>query len=277
MIPKPLKNLLRKKRTTSPAKPAAGPVNIANCSRELMESFIHASQEVQFAFSRFISKQGPATTHISLGENCSSAWYLKQVGLKKASYPFDWVFSSPDIVRDCIEDRFATYMDKTQMRPRTHGKSAGHDHYHADFFNHRNPLASEQDYAYYQRCCDRFLSALQSKEPADYLITLINEPEKRPGWANGFSNNFSMPTQHDYSSLVPLFNTLKHWNNRSRLIVIEQYTESERGAQITQIDGDLISIKFHAAGTSTGVYYPDKLDDFCFKLIMTGLYGAPAS
>jgi hypothetical protein len=46
---------------------------------------------------------------ISLGENCNSAWYIKQVGLKKSSYPFDWIYCSPEIINHCIKDSFKTY------------------------------------------------------------------------------------------------------------------------------------------------------------------------
>ena len=93
---------------------------------------------------------------ISLGENCTTAWYLKQVGIKKYSYPFDWVFSSPEIVEHCIKDNFKSYLNKELIKPIDNGMAAGHFFYHNKMFSHRNPLATTNDSDYYVRCVDRF-------------------------------------------------------------------------------------------------------------------------
>ena len=33
-------------------------------------------------------------------------------GVKKESYPFDWIFSTPDIIIDCINTNFAHFLNK---------------------------------------------------------------------------------------------------------------------------------------------------------------------
>lgn len=249
-------------------------IDMATCSSEMASQFITKSLDVQFALQDFVGSRRLEPTFVSLGENCSSAWYLKQIGLKKASYPFDWIFSSPEIIIDCIDDEFEKYLDKSFIEPKGNKVSAGHRFYHSNFFNHRNPLKSKKDYNYYERCCQRFLRNLKSKEPIYYLITLINEPSKRPGWANGFKYDFSMPVNHDCKSIMPLFDKLKHINKNSRFIAIEHYTNNNRDIKAKQIYSDIMTITYNAFGSSTGVFYRDYLDDFCFKLIMTGLHGS---
>ncbi len=247
--------------------------DMARCAHEADTQFVAKSKDAQFAIQNFVGSKGLDSTFISLGENCSSAWYLKQVGLKRASYPFDWIFSSPEIVMDCIDDEFEKYLDKSFIEPKEDSMSAGHAYYHSNFFNHRNPLKSEKDYSYYERCCQRFLHTLNSKESIFYLITLINEPSKRPKWANGFLYDFSMPINHDCKSIIPLFDKLKSINKNIRLIVVEHYTDTNRDIEVINMGSDLINIKFNAFGNSTGVFYRDDLDDYCFKIIMTGLHG----
>ena len=248
-------------------------VDIATCPNDAITRFIKESQDAQAALRNFIGDNEVGSKFISLGEICSSAWYLKQVGLKNASFPFDWIFSSPKIVLDCVNDGFKKYLDKSLIKPKINNVSAGHEYYHSNFFNHRSPLRSEEDYNYYKRCCQRFIHNLKAQEPTYYLITLINEPSKRPGWANGFSHNFSMPVNQDYKTIVDLVETLKNRTANCKFIVIDHYTNSNRHATSQHIDVDVMLIKFSAGGNSTGVFYQDHLDDFCFKLIMTGLHG----
>lgn len=49
---------------------------------------------------------------VSIGENCNSAWYLKETGNKNASYPYDWIFSSGEIVTHTIKDDFKSFLNK---------------------------------------------------------------------------------------------------------------------------------------------------------------------
>lgn len=54
----------------------------------------------------------PKYTHIvSLGYRCSSAGILKSLGLKQASYPFDWLVSRLPIIEHCIATGFVEFMN----------------------------------------------------------------------------------------------------------------------------------------------------------------------
>jgi hypothetical protein len=40
----------------------------------------------------------------SLGTLCHSASLIKQMNMKKCSSPFDWIFSNPNMIIDCIDN-----------------------------------------------------------------------------------------------------------------------------------------------------------------------------
>lgn len=64
--------------------------------------------------------------YISLGYRCSTASILKRLGLKHESFPFDWMISRLPIIKDCIETRFAYFIDpKYYVKKQTHTT-----HYH---------------------------------------------------------------------------------------------------------------------------------------------------
>jgi hypothetical protein len=204
---------------------------------------------------------------VSLGQNCSTAWYLKQLGLKVESYPFDWVFSSPKIIEHCISDNFATYLNRAHIT--NLGKSAGHDLYHSSFFNHRSPLKSEGDFQYYQRCCERFENMLDSKYAVTFVVTLINEPLKRSVWANGFDRNYTMPSEQDYESCLGMIKAIEGRHPNSKFIIIDHYTEGARKIRWKDLSENCGMITFTAKGTSNGVFYTNPFDNFLYNLLFT--------
>ena len=112
---------------------------------------------------------------IPLGCQCFSAFFLKTNNLKKTSYPFDWIFSSPKVIINILEDNFKKFLDKNYYMIRdinsTHNK---HLIYLPDLmlFNHRNPL-NDIDHLYYKRCIDRFYNVLKKKEKKLFLLTSL--------------------------------------------------------------------------------------------------------
>ena len=115
--------------------------------------------------------------YCSIGPDCHSSALLKLINLKTESYPFDWSVSSLTKIIDCIEDKFAKFLDKS-LYYKKEEHNAGHTHYGDKLFFHRNPLNSKEDYEYYQRCTKRFLDLLQSDEPKTFFYTTktpINE------------------------------------------------------------------------------------------------------
>lgn len=142
------------------------------------------------------------------------------------------------------------------------GGRAGH-FYHSSFFNHRNPLASKNDYDYHVRCCERFLEDLGSLNPTFYFMTLINEPEKRLGWKSGFGEDFSLPVNQSWCDLSGVMSAIRKRKMYPKFVVIDHYTEQEREVTTRVVDDDILKICFRSAGTSSGVQYRDPVDDFC--------------
>lgn len=53
---------------------------------------------------------------ISIGPYCSTADILKNNGLRNKAYPFDYIFSSLEMVKHCINDRFNIFLDKNYYK-----------------------------------------------------------------------------------------------------------------------------------------------------------------
>ena len=49
---------------------------------------------------------------ISIGPYCSCADIIKSNGLRNNAYPFDYIFSSLEMVKHCIDNRFDIFLDK---------------------------------------------------------------------------------------------------------------------------------------------------------------------
>ena len=218
----------------------------------------------------FVNENSMNNQFVSLGQNCSTAWYLKQVGVKLHSYPFDWIFSSCDIVEDCIASEFSYYRDISQVADNGND-SAGHRRYHNKMFNHRSPVQSETSATYYQRCCDRFLALLSSDSPCVFVLTLLNESKKRVDWANGFTKAFPLPENQNLENVKNLMELITSKNPNSRFVVIEQYTDQDHDIKYERLGKDAFYIKYFASGGSSGTQYINDLDDFSFRLMMSAL------
>ena len=49
---------------------------------------------------------------ISIGPYCTTAHIIKDNNLRRNAYPFDYIFSSLEMVKHCIKDRFNIFLDK---------------------------------------------------------------------------------------------------------------------------------------------------------------------
>jgi len=209
---------------------------------------------------------------VSLGQNCNTAWYLKSCGLKTASYPFDWVFSSAPIAEACLKDRFATFLDRKLIIPGKDSGRAGHCVFHSHMFNHRSPLKSDGDYGYYVRCVERFNELFFSGAGIMFVCTLINELEKRPDWSGGFRDGFRPPSPQSHPAYARFIEMAKKLNGNVKFIFIEQYTEqAECGVSAEAVNDGVLSIRHAAHGRNNGVRYLDEFDDFIARLIYSGM------
>jgi hypothetical protein len=128
---------------------------------------------------------------IGLGTLCLTSQTLKQMGFKNSSMPFDWIFSSPEMVEHAIADDFREFLDRKNLKAVPNDLRPELDHYLADnvfyrdnfgmkyIYNHHNPDDNDDDYDYFCRCVDRFRSTLNSSKKV--LFVMFQHYHGRPG------------------------------------------------------------------------------------------------
>jgi hypothetical protein len=119
----------------------------------------------------------------SCGYRCSSAAFLKRLGLKHESYPFDWCISRLSVIKDSIENEFQEFLsldnyekrhtNTYEMMNSNNGwvcdeyiimnhfyqpKNQLHEDntYHYYLAMNHHDITQEKDHAYYKRCVERF-------------------------------------------------------------------------------------------------------------------------
>lgn len=131
---------------------------------------------------------------ISLGEKCHTASFLKRNNFKKASYPFDWIFSNPLMIAHCIDDNFKIFLDKSYYTlENTNYPIQTHKFYYPcglTMFNHHNPI-NDNDFKYFERCIYRFKNLLDSEDNKLFIIMFVNNKNNLSDYQNDiiFLNN----------------------------------------------------------------------------------------
>jgi len=129
---------------------------------------------------------------ISFGYRCATATFLQKLNSKHESYPFDWLVSRLDIIKDCIETEFVHFLNVdnyVSKQTKTLNVVDGETIYICDelsevntFYNkhlldthtynyklvmsHRN---TKTDYDYYKRCINRLYELLATDIKKYYL------------------------------------------------------------------------------------------------------------
>lgn len=112
---------------------------------------------------------------VSLGPNCVTAGFIKRLNLKVCSYPFDWIYSSPSIIKDCLENNFKIFLNKSNIiNIKGEKNKCGHKLYDKKMFQHHNLVTSKDDYRYFERCINRFNNVLLSDEQKLFFMFYKN-------------------------------------------------------------------------------------------------------
>jgi hypothetical protein len=85
---------------------------------------------------------------ISIGPYCETAILLKKYNYRNSSYPFDWIFSSLECVKNCLEDNFITFLDKNNYIKGTNDYSTKHI-----IYNNKHIIIYNDYYAQLLRLC----------------------------------------------------------------------------------------------------------------------------
>ncbi|MCF8463413.1 MAG: papain-like cysteine peptidase [Flavobacteriales bacterium] len=231
------------------------------------ETYLKRANEIQTEIKNWLGK----TEHenVGLGQNCNSSWYLKATENKRASYPFDWLFTTPEIIQDMLSDNFEAFTNRNQLIP--HGLDAGHKRYHEWLFGHRNPANSDSDFEFLKRCIERWNSLMQSQKPVAFVTVVLNEFEKRKRWRDGFSKDFSLPKNQTLTDFDSMMDKLQSINPNCKFLFIEQFTEQRFELSNLHQDERSLWIKFCSVDANTGVQYLNSVDDEIMKTIYGGL------
>ena len=237
------------------------------CSDDARSDYLNQAIQVNSEIREWLGDDG--CQMVGLGQNCNASWYIKASGNKKASYPFDWIVTTPDIIIDILNDDFSKFLKKEMLIP--HGIDAGHKRYHETFFGHRNPASRESDREYLLRCVERWKWLMNSQTPVLFLTVVLNEPDKRPRWKKGFTKNFKMPRDQGLSSFDELIQSISVINPNCKFLFLEQFTEGKFELTIKSKAENMMWVKFRSVDKNTGVQYLHKVDDEVMKTLLTHL------
>lgn len=197
---------------------------------------------------------GPVAHLASLGSFCLPGNIMRSHGLRRYSLPFDWIFSSPQMLIDCLTDDFAAFLDRRYYRSISESRwnaGAEHELYLERYgipavFAHRDPTR-EEDYLYLTRCVDRFRQLLRNRDPKLFLI--MGRPNH--DLANGF------PT---------VLETLSRITTRFVLLGIDVLDPTGDGqcalSRAAQIGSHSLYRYLPSSYHAEGAYFPDRVDDW---------------
>jgi len=143
-------------------------------------------------FGRRDGREPGAFNTISLGCNCQMAHVLKTLDLRTWSGPFDWIFTLPGMVRDCLEDDFAALTDRRELEsipaPERRGEGIwkGRHRLYRErhglecVFNHHDPAANPADYAFLTEGVRRMRVALDTPGTRNRLWMMTHLYTPRP-------------------------------------------------------------------------------------------------
>lgn len=166
----------------------------------------------------------------SLGILCHTASLIKQNNLKKCSYPFDWIFSNPKMIIDCINDNFVTFLDRslhTKHKDNTENKS-GHKLYGEHIFNH-HCILKDKHYEYFVRCVRRFRTLMKTNNNKLFVISFVNKKENI--------------TDNIQKQLNDLYMTLHKITNNFDLLIIWHTVGNKLKSNVLE-DKNLQNLKF---------------------------------
>ncbi|WP_113266262.1 DUF1796 family putative cysteine peptidase [Agrobacterium cavarae] len=117
-----------------------------------------------------------AHRYISLGSACNAATMIKRAGLRRASYPFDWLLNVDDglsVVTEIVRDDFKAISDPTGYTIINHppvGRSVpAYLAYPRTFHVHSDPASNPKVHAEMLRRFDRMRDTLRSSDTLHFV------------------------------------------------------------------------------------------------------------
>ena len=198
----------------------------------------------------------------SLGGRCHTASLLKECSLKKASYPFDWIFSNLNMIIHCIQDDFNIFLNKDYYNLKNQNnliQKQNHSFYCETecepTFNHHNPL-NIVDHQYFQRCCKRFKNLLSTNEFKLFFTMFLNY--------NKIDDEF-------ISNIINFKNELSKYTCNFGIVCIVQYVGNSNYYHFTKHE-NIHFLEVYTLSKSDGKEFENKNDNDYLNNIITSTY-----
>jgi len=198
----------------------------------------------------------------SFGPFCHTGNLLQRLKIKIASFPFDWLCTTPLIISHCIENNFQLFLDKTYYLSDETGSHTIHKYY-ADTFNfrkaffaHSNPREPDV-YEYFERCVDRFGVLLKCPDKKLFIVS--------------YMVTYTETADPDFLSKVQrLDETLsKSTTNYDILCIIHTPHQHTQSFTIEKLDNNnIILLHLSTFSISHGVFFLDESDNIFLEQIM---------
>ncbi|MEH3119085.1 MAG: DUF1796 family putative cysteine peptidase [Methylorubrum populi] len=208
------------------------------------------------------TREPGAVNHISLGSHCHTAQILKSLGLRTWSAPFDWIFSSPGMVRDCLADDFSELLDRRHYQSTPlHERQAPdetrcrhrlyRDRHAIPFvFNHHDPAGSDEDYRFLQAGVRRLRAALD-----------------RSGARNRFYLMTALPTDPDVMRSIRdlLAARAEARGAANHLTILHLHRAGRQAVDVLAQERHLDWLRVETRSASAGLRFSDPADDAFVK------------
>ena len=193
----------------------------------------------------------------SLGPHCHSSYLLKSNNLKKASYPFDWIFTNHNIIKEILEDKFEKFLNKEYYIDIGLNK-CGHQIYHSTMFWHHNPLKNVENYNYFVRCVNRFKDMLLSEEEKLFIYLVKDVKEIN---------------EHTFKNDMMILNeTLKNHTTNFRLLSIVVFPNKEKQNYTFNSIENIDFIYIDTLSVSNGILFTNPTDNKYISIILKTKY-----
>lgn len=219
----------------------------------------------------------------SLGSICFSSNLLRRNKLRGRAYPFDWLFSSPEIVAHCIEDKFVTFLDKSQHI--AHRGVTQHAFYKDFLLEHHLNINTYKDYPSYNaalKICGQDLIIFRHHnllDPAQHetytkrceaFMNLLDKPHSKLFAITAHSSNIKC--DDDYiTRILNLDNVLNKHTTNYRLLSIT-YTMSNVNSYTIDSVGDVDFLQLQTVSRIEGSAFLNNCDNIYLNEVIQKMY-----
>jgi len=198
---------------------------------------------------------------VSLGSICITASFLKRNKLKKASYPFDWIYSNCNMIMHCLNDEFKTFLNKTYYNSIT-DNSCQHTYYHKKecgltMFNHHNPLLNEEHYNYFKRCIERFKRVLICNKHKLFIMSWLG---------------FIYIDKNTYNNFINFNEDFSKYATNYTLLVILNLPNKEVNFHRFLYYKNIHFLELHTVSNLDGLFFKDESDNIYIDKILFNNY-----